>query len=287
MGNLPRFVERKRLASAIAVSSAYTQFAIFAGPAMGGWLIANHGVESAFFSNVAGYAIYLCTIAFLRTPPDFRQPPPSGRSLWGDWIDGLRYIAGHHGISTVLTLMLAGDALSAALTNMLPAYAATILGLGVGGMTSLLSAAGLGATCAALWLAHGGAGRATPSNVLWAFLAVALAVAALMFANSLVVALAIMLLYGMAGEVRRTSAMSLLQIAVSEAQRGRLMSAQFLLQRVAGGVAALAVGSSAEISGLRAPMWIGAALCVGVWLIAWRRRARIAAAFTPAAARVA
>ena len=185
-GMLPRFVRRDRLSSAIAVGAAFTQFAIFAGPALAGWIIARYGVATAFATNVFGYGFYLCSIAFLRTPAEFRKPVPSGRSVMGDVLDGVRYIRGHHGISALLLLMLLGDAMSASVTQMLPAYAANVLGMGVRGMSSLLAAAGLGATLSALWLAHGGAARASPRRVLWAFLALAVAVAALMLAQGLV-----------------------------------------------------------------------------------------------------
>jgi len=55
-GFLPRFVERKRLSSAISVAAAYTQLAVFAGPALAGWLILHFGVVAAYASNVVATA---------------------------------------------------------------------------------------------------------------------------------------------------------------------------------------------------------------------------------------
>jgi MFS family permease len=152
-GMLPRFVARERLAPAIAVNSAYTQVAIVAGPALAGWLILNYGAANAFAANVLGYAVYLGSVAFLRTPADFKQPPRSGRSMFGDLVDGARYIFGHQGISTLLVLMLLGDVLAVTLYHMLPAFSADSLGLGVEGMSTILALYGIGATLAALWLA--------------------------------------------------------------------------------------------------------------------------------------
>jgi MFS family permease len=37
-GLLPRFIAREKLSSAIAVAAAFTQFAVFAGPALAGWI---------------------------------------------------------------------------------------------------------------------------------------------------------------------------------------------------------------------------------------------------------
>jgi predicted MFS family arabinose efflux permease len=284
-GMMPRFVARERLSSAIAVNAAYMQLAVFAGPALAGWIILHFGTATAFATNVVGYLVWLVTALFLRTPASYVPPTPSGRSIAGDIADGARYIVGHKGISALLLLMLMGDALSSSVYQMLPAFADKVLGMGEGtgvaGMSSLLSAAGLGATAAALWLAHGGAAAATANRVLWAFLAFAVSVALLALSSHLLAALAVMLVFGVSGELRRTGTVSILQTAVSDEQRGRVMSTQFMFQRVAGGAGTLLVGSAAEQVGLRVPLLIAAALSVAAWGLAYANRKRIVAAFAP------
>ncbi len=282
-GMMPRFIARERLSSAIAVSSAYTQFAVFAGPALAGWIILHHGVVAAYATNVVGYLVYFASVAFLRTPETYRAPPPSGRSVLGDIGDGASYIIGHRGISALLLLMLMGDAMSTTVYQMLPAIADKMLSSGVAGMSSLMSSAGLGATLSALWLAHGGAGRATPIRVLWAFLAFALAVAALMFTTSLAAAACVMAVFGFAGEARRTGTVSILQTSIADTQRGRVMSTQFMFQRVAGGIGTILIGSEAEKTGLRTPMLVAAVLAIAAWGVAFSNRDRIVAAFRQSA----
>ena len=278
-GLMPRFVARERLSSAIAVSSAYTQFAIFAGPALAGVIIARYGVAAAFATNVVGYLIYFGTCAFLRTPAGYVPPAPSGRSLLGDLHDGFRYILGHSGIRALLLLMLMGDAMATAVYQMLPALADARLDGGVAGMSTLLSAAGLGATFSAFWLAHGGTRRISANFVLWAFLGFTIAVAALTLTRTLAFAVVVMVAFGFAGEARRTGTVSLLQIAVSDTHRGRVMSTQFMLQRLAGGIGAAAVGGSADRLGLQAPLLAAAALALAAWAVAFVRRAAVSGAF--------
>jgi MFS family permease len=280
-GLMPRFVARKRLPSAIAVSSAYTQFAIFAGPALAGWIILHFGVTAAFASNVLGYLIYFVALTFLRTPENYVRPEASGRSVLGDLVDGVRYLIGHRGILALLVLMLTGEVVSVAVYQMLPAISDQMLGSGVQGMSSLMSAAGLGATLSALWLAHGGVRLANSDSVLWAFLAFMLAVAALMFADHLIVAIAVMLAFGFSGEMRRTGTVSLLQMSVPDNQRGRVMSTQFMLQRVAGGIGMVLIGAAAEGHGLRLPILVAVALALTVWCVTFLYRKRISAAFAP------
>ena len=85
--------------------------------------------------------------------------------------------------------------------------------------------------------------------------------------------------YGFAGEARRTGTVSLLQTSVSEAHRGRVMSTQFMLQRLAGGVGAALIGSLSEQNNLRAPMLAAAALALAAWCVAFANRNGIASAF--------
>jgi predicted MFS family arabinose efflux permease len=278
-GLLPRFVARERLASAIAVNSAYTQAAILIGPAFAGWLILHYGSAFAFAVNAAGYVAFLISAAFLRTPADFKQAAASGRSMLGDLADGARYIFGHHGISALLILMLLGDVLSVSLYHMLPAFSANDLGLGVEGMSTILAVYGGGATLAALWLAHGGSARARPALVLRAFAIYACAIGALVLAGNLWFAAGAALLWGIAGQIRSTGTIALLQMSVPDEQRGRVMGTEFLFSRIAGGIGTYLVGTVAEHHGLQMPMLVAVAVCLLAWGWAYARRHAIQASF--------
>ncbi|MDQ0472037.1 MFS transporter [Labrys wisconsinensis] len=281
-GMMPRFVARERLPAAIAVSASYTQFAIFAGPAIAGWILVHGGVAAAFATNVAGYLVYFATVCFLRTPEGYRQSRSDRRSFLADVPEGARYILRHGGIRALLAMMLAGDALLATVYQLMPAYSDTLLGAGIGGVSILLGTGGLGATLAALWLAHGGSVRTTPLRVFWAFLLFTLAVGGLAASPALLISVPLMLIFGFAGETARTATLAILQTTVDDAQRGRVMSTRFLLQRAAGGLGALAVGGFAQTVGMRLPMLVVAAVALAAWGIAWTGRSRILAAFDPA-----
>ena len=278
-GMMPRFVTKQRLASCIAVSAAYTQFAVFAGPAIAGWILAHWGVAAAFSTNVAGYLVYFASTLFLVTPSGYRQAAPSRKSVREDMIDGIRAIAKHRGLSSLLVVVLVGDSISASVYKLMPAYSADVLSMGVGGMSALLGAAGLGATAAALWLAHGGAARATPERVLWAFLGLAASVLLLAGSVTLAMSFAAMLLFGFSQETRRTGTVSIMQATVDDARRGRVMSSLFLFTQVAGGLGTMAVGLTAHKTGLRAPLIVSALALTVVWLPMFGRRKHISAAF--------
>jgi predicted MFS family arabinose efflux permease len=278
-GFLPRFIKRQNLASAIGVAAAYTQLGFFLGPALGGWMILHFGTAAAFASNVAGYGVWFGSAALLRTPTDYRPPAASGKSFLADLSEGLRAIITHRGMVALLALMLFGDALFAVVRQMAPAFADKALGVGVEGYSTLLTAAGVGATIAALWLAQGGAKRSAPLTILSAFLGFLVAITALMLAPNLLFAACAMIAFGAFFEVCRTGALALLQLSVPDELRGRVMSTQFLLLRLAGALGVAAIGVVADSAGLRVPVLCCAAVALIVWGLTFRRRSSVALSF--------
>jgi MFS family permease len=158
-GLLPRFIAPRRLSSAIAVGAAYSQLGLFVGPALAGWIILRFGTPAAFASNVLGYGLFFLSVAAMRTPAGYRQERAVAKHFARDVLDGVAAIWAHDGIKVVLMLLLFGDGLYGAVRQMAPAFADRALGVGVGGLSTLLAGAGVGATVAALWLAHGGVAR--------------------------------------------------------------------------------------------------------------------------------
>jgi len=278
-GLLPRFIAPRRLSSAIAVGAAYSQLGLFVGPALAGWIIVRFGTPTAFASNVLGYGLFFLSVAAMRTPAGYRQERAVAKHFARDVLDGVAAIWAHDGIKVVLMLLLFGDGLYGAVRQMAPAFADRALGVGVGGLSTLLAGAGVGATVAALWLAHGGVARASPATILWGFLGFIASVSGVMLSRSLGEATLAMAALGACFEVCRTGALALLQLSVADAMRGRIMSTLFLLTRLAGATGVALVGSAAANWGLRAPLLCGAGLALIAWVAAYWMRGRTAAAF--------
>ena len=278
-GLLPRFIAPGRLSSAIAVGAAYSQLGLFVGPALAGWIILRFGTPAAFASNVLGYGLFFLSVAAMRTPAGYRQERAVAKHFIRDVLDGVAAIWAHGGIKAILMLLLFGDGLYGAIRQMAPAFADRALGAGVGGLSTLLASAGVGATIAALWLAHGGVARASPVTILWGFLGFVAAVAGLMLSHTIGEAAVAMGVLGACFEACRTGALALLQLSVPDALRGRIMSTMFVLTRLAGAIGVALVGAAAADWGLRAPLLWGAALAFLAWIAAFRLRGRTAGAF--------
>lgn len=274
-GILPRFVKRSSLTSAIAVSSSYSQLAVFLGPAIAGWLISGYGVVAAFTLNALGYLVYLIVWPLFKTPPSFIKPEKSSKSIYADIKAGAKYIFNHQGISSMLVILLVGDALAASIFYMAPAFSEQILGLGVVGVSMILAAKGIGATIAAFWVAHGGEKMATVKRMLWGFLFFIVAVFIIFLSKNLSVIIISFVVLGMAAETYHTIMTALVQLSVSEEQRGRVMGTLFMFAQFASGLGTYLVGYFAVSYGLVTPTLVLATLCFVIWLIYFKNRDQI------------
>ncbi|MEH6526858.1 MAG: MFS transporter [Sneathiella sp.] len=274
-GTIPRFVARATVPSAIAVASAYTQLAVFVGPALGGWIIVGYGTTAAFIVNAVGYLVLIFAFLCLKTPADYVHPEPSSRSFFGDMQEGIKYISTRKTIGSLLIVLFFADVALMGFYQMLPAFSDTVLGEGVVGLSVILAFIGFGATCAALWLARSRGAAARVNLVLWAFFVALIALGALAQASNLYMAAAIAIILGFAAETRHTGTMTIIQLAVTENQRGRVMGTVFMIERLAAGVGAYVIGAAAVNAGVQLPTTIGVILGLCVWLAIYLNRKRI------------
>ncbi len=265
-GILPRFVAKENLTSAIAVSSSYAQLAVFLGPAIAGWVISMYGVIWAFAINALGYLIYLVSWRFLKTPADFIHPTPSGQSIYGDVLAGFRYVRQHREISSILALLLAGDALGASLFYLAPAFSEQILGMGVVGVSMIFAAKGIGATLSAFYIAYLGEAGATYLRMLWSFLFFVLSVLLIFLSPNVYLIVLAFLFLGIGSESYQTIMTALLQLTVTEEQRGRVMATMFMFGQFASGIGTYLIGYYAATHGLTGPTVVAALICLLVWL---------------------
>lgn len=189
---------------------------------------------------------FLC----LKTPREYTPPEPSVRSFFGDISDGVTYILAQKTIGSLLIVLLVANAIALGFIHMLPAFADQVLEMGVIGMTVVLAMRGLGATTAALRLAYLGRAAARVDHVLWAFLAALIALAALVQTSNLYLAAMVAAVMGFASETRKTGTMTIIQLVVSENQRGRVMGTVFMSSQLATGIGAYVIGAFAVGAGV-------------------------------------
>lgn len=252
-------VPRGELSSAVALQSATVQIARFAGPAVAGVILVTSGAGLCFAVNACTYFGFWVALSLLH----YRDRPQEAHEREGigtQILDGLRYVGGHYAIRTLLVATVFMSIALRPFIELMPGIADQLFGRGAEGLATLLSAAGLGATGSALWLA--GRGRTAG---LTAFFAAAtalggLALAAFILTPVFWLAVAIVVVVGFSSNAASICGQILMQNAVDPLMRARVMSLLGLTFRAIPAAAAFLAGGIASVLGLQTPIVACAAL---------------------------
>jgi predicted MFS family arabinose efflux permease len=168
------------------------------------------------------------------------------------------------------------------LTELLPGFADLVFGLDVGGYSLMVSSVGLGAMSGAIWmLRQGNRGGITAIALRSGLLGGG---AALLFAltNWLPLAMVCLAVLGFSMTSGGVATQQLVQLAVPDELRGRVLSLFGIIFRAGPGVGALIMGWIADTTGLAWPVGIGAALGLIAYIFANSRQDRLQAALEDA-----
>ncbi len=162
--------------------------------------------------------------------------------------------------------------------ELLPGFASDVFGRGADGLAMMTSVIGGGAIVGGLWLAQREKMRGLTAVTLWSTFAISVAILGFVATHWFEFALACLAIAGMGLVLSGTATQTLVQTAVDERMRGRVMSLYGIIFRGGPAAGALAVGALSDVIGLQWAMGIGAVAAVAVWLLAYRGRARMTAA---------
>jgi len=80
---------------------------------------------------------------------------------------------------------------------------------------------------------------------------------------------------GFTHETKKTATLTIIQLAVDEGQRGRVMGTVFMIGQLAAAIGTYLIGAVAARAGLLMPIMVGAVLSVGIWAVFYVRRDRL------------
>ena len=278
---MPNLVPRAEMPAAIALNSSTFNGAQFVGPAVAAGLLQLGGSELAFAFNAVAGAFMVWVLMVIDTP----EGSGAGRAREGvlaDMVAGIRYGLTHAGIAPILMLLLILGVGIRPLTELLPGFADLVFGLDVGGYSLMVSAVGLGAMSGAIGrLRRGNRGGITAialrSGVVGGAAAFVFAVT-----NWLPLGLACLAVVGFSMTSGGVATQQLVQLAVPDEMRGRVLSLFGMLFRAGPALGALIMGRIADASGLAWPVGVGAAIGFVVYVAATSRRSRLQAALEDA-----
>jgi MFS family permease len=272
-------VERDVLTSAISVNALAFNIARIGGPALAGFIIANWEVGPALvFTALSDIAFIAALYAVkLKESGEKRERKPAG-DIPAEIMEGFRYAAKHPGIGPLLVLLAMTSIFGRPYVDLFPGFADKVFGMGAYGLSWLTSMVGVGAFLGSLVLARREGVDGLTAMLVTSTLIFAISLFGFVATDIFWVALLCVVVGGYAMVTIGVTEQTLLQSAVDGAIRGRVLSLYTLIARGCPSIGALLMGWAAEYTGLRWPVAGGAAVCLGLFLWARTRQARMAAA---------
>ena len=219
---VPNMVRRSELPTASAIFQALFQLGAVAGPAVAGLLLAGAGVRFVYWMDVASFGVALLAV-FLISP----QPPgeaghrPGLRSI----LEGLRFVRGKQSIQGAYLIDI--NAMVFGMPRALfPALATTFFGGGASTLGFLYAAPGAGALVGALTTGWVSRIQRQGLAVIIAVIAWGVAITCFGLVPWLPVALVLLAAAGCADVISAVFRSTIIQLAVTDALRGRLAGLQ-------------------------------------------------------------
>jgi MFS family permease len=231
--SVPNLCQPEELNLANALSGATWSVMLAIGAALGGFVTAAFGWQTAIVIDAATFAVSAALIATIDLPhrPAMQHGKPDWRSYTGlaDLVAGCRYVLHHRKVAALL-MVKSGWALSGGVLVLLTVFGEQVFApAGQGsGSGALYSARGIGAAIGPIlaWRLLGESSRAMYRAIGLAFFLAGAAYLAFSQAPSLLWAAPFVFLGHIGGSVQWVFSTTLLQKAVEDSFRGRVFAAE-------------------------------------------------------------
>jgi len=270
-------VTREDLSNAVALNATMFNMATVIGPAIAGLAYAFIGPGWCFMLNGLSFIAVIIALWLMK----LNAPPLPNRvatSAWADAKEGLRYVAGHRVILTIIAMVGVTSFFGLSLNTLMPAWAVDILGGDATTNGWLQATRGLGALAGALIIASLGRtafkGKLLSLGSL-AFPAFCLAYAAVRW---LPLSLALLMLNGASFMLLINLSNATVQTNTPDALRGRVMSVYSLIFFGSMPVGALLAGALARPLGEQLTVALSALACLGFGVFVWWKVPEVRAA---------
>jgi len=254
-------VEKKEdLADAIPLNSALVNGARIIGPSVAGILIYTVGEGVCFLLNGVSYLAVLA--ALLAINVDGKQKIRQNGPLWSEFREEIEYVFNFKPIFAILALISVFSVAGAPYAVLMPAYVKDVLHGGGHTFGFLVSAEGIGALCATLYLASRRSAGGLIKLIPVAAGACAMSNAAFALSGRFMLCLFFLFLVGFSMTCHIASSNTIIQTIVDEDKRGRVMSLYTMSFMALMPFGSLIAGSLAGHIGITETLVFGAVLCL-------------------------
>lgn len=215
-------VDREDMTNAIAMNSTIMNLGTVLGPSVAGLVYASFGPAWCFAINGISFLAVILALLLMRLPE--QTPAAKAASALQAVIDGLRYAGGHRVIRTLLTVAAIVTTFGMGYTALLPAWSVEVLKGDSLTNGFLQSARGVGSLAAAVGLALISSNKS--KGKILTIGVISFPILLLLWANTTYLPLSLLAMIGLGLSMMLALNMTnaLLQAAVSDEMRGRVMS---------------------------------------------------------------
>ncbi len=262
--------------NAVALNSAMFNGARVVGPAVAGLTIGAFGIATAFAINAVSFLAVIVALVAMRDEellrPRLLPRPRSIGAVFENLAEGLRFV--RHTPIVLLAVTTVGLTATFGMNFqvLIPPLAQEVLDSDAAGYGFLMTAIGLGALVSAIGLVVIG----KPRPIRMALGAIVLGVTSLLLAlsSSFPLSLLLMVPIGAGGIAMAATANAVIQLAVPDGLRGRVMSVYTTVFSASIPIGGLATGALASSIGILPTVAVGGALTLatGIGALVWWRR---------------
>lgn len=266
---LVELVEREDLVDAIALNSGGFNLARIVGPSIAAVVLARAGLSWCFGLNALSYFAVLLSLGRIKLPP--WSAKQSLISPLEGLKEGFRYMRSSRAVSGLMGVIAVYSIFGFMYLTMMPVFAREVLHTGASGYGLLLTFVGAGALTGALSLAA--VGNRVRRGKLFALSAYAFAILTIAFslAQHVMLAAALLLCLGLTMLINGALANGMLQSAVPDELRGRVMATYVFVYVGFTPIGSFIAGAVSNLIGVRWAIGLGGAvmLLYSTWAF-WR-----------------
>ncbi len=248
---IPSLVPRRDLPNAIALNSTQFNLSRILGPMGGTAVLVSLGMAACFFLNGLSFFLVVIALMLIRAPVPVPHDGPR-KAILTDLRYGLSYVRQQRLMLTLMVLVVISTSLAMPILTFLPTFARTVLASAGGTpetrLSLLMACQGLGAIAGALLIgAIGGRFKHMGRMLLGVQFAMGLIIMAFGWSTTPLVSYVLIFFGGITFMGLFSMSFSIVQLAVPEELRGRVVSIYMVALRGGGPIGALVSGYFADI----------------------------------------
>lgn len=264
--------DKKLIPNAVALNSMLFNTARFIGPSIGGLLIAMFGEAVCFLINGVSFSGVIIALLLMKLPGFVK--PTAHKSVFKELKEGLHYAWNFPPTRYMISLAMVISFFGLPFQSFLPVYAADILNGDSQLLGLLVGALGAGALSGALFLASRNNISRLPLMIRNAALLFGLGLMAFSFSKQSWLSLVLLFIAGFGMIISFVSTNTLLQTAVAEDRRGRVLALYSMSFLGFTPVGSLLLGTIAEYISVPYTTLIASSICL-IYAVFYATKAKL------------